>query len=447
LAGAWLDRPVSCTVARWMRHLMQRSDTNEESEDHSQSDSGVQLQLFGPPDLTDTSGCRDIRSPVLEGAEAGENHHALSIDSSGTESAICSQPIIQFQLSLSADQLARLWLREPNLNPSNVYAWSRKKGQWVAALSVPEVADHIARARIESVKMWSVLCASRISATMPPPPQHSRQLSGRIAPGNQLSSPPRSRILSQSLDIAQQRTEELGPQLKSFPLLSRSRSVHLRNSIQRLVVEAGFQIDFYRTRARRLLRRHAFRMASRAGVSLAAIAALVVVAWLSNKGNRTQKILEPWIAESPGRSQSNLNTSSLFPMFIDAQSNSTKVGDVMTAIDPPLNPATPPTRIDLPKKTTPASVMPHFDAGIAERAIDKSTARAQDCTDGDIYGKLVVTFYSSGYVQNVDFVQFSGDGNQRNCVADLVGKLRISPFTGGPVMVRKNIHVHGAQSG
>ncbi len=397
---------------------MQRSDTHDESECRSQSDSGVQLQLFGHRDLTDASGRRDNSSAGLEDAEKRVNHPAQSIESSGTESINRSQPITQFQLSLSADQLARLWLREPNLNPSNVYAWSGKKGQWVAALSVPEVADQIARARIESVKMWSVLCASRISATMLPPPQRSQQLSGRIAPENQLPSPRASRLLPQSFDIAQQHTED-----------------------------AAIPIALYRARGQRLLRGHAFRKASWAGVSIAAIAALVVVAWLSNNGKLTQTTIDPWITESTGKNQSNLNIATLFPMLIAAQSNSTQAGDVTTAIDPPLNPVTLPTRIDLPKKTTPVSIIPHFDAGIAERAIDKSTARAQDCADGDIYGKLVVTFYSSGYVQNVDFVQFSGDGIQRNCVADLVGKLRISPFAGGPVMISKNIHVHGAQSG
>lgn len=187
-------------------------------------------------------------------------------------------------------------------------------------------------------------------------------------------------------------------------------------------------------------------MASWAGVSLATITTVVVVAWLSDNGKRVQTILEHSIAQKPGRNPSTLNVATLFPAFIAAQSNATKVDDVMTTIDPPLNSATLPMRTDLSKKAISASVMPHFDAGIADRAIEKSTARAQDCADGDIYGKLVVTFFSSGYVQNVDFIQFSGDGIARNCVADLVGKLRISPFSGGPVMVRKNIHVRGAGS-
>jgi len=290
--------------------------------------------------------------------------------------------------------------------------------------------------------MWSVLCASRISATIPPPPQLSRQLNGRIPNENQ-SSPRGSRLLPQSCDIALQHTDdEFTPQHNLF----RSLSDRLRSSIQRLIVGAGFGIDFYRTRTQRLWRRHAFRIVSWTSVSLATIATVVVSGWLSHNGNRTQKALEHSITESPGRKQSNLNVATLFPMFVAAQSVATRVDDVMTAVDPPLNPGMPPAHADLPKKTTPASVIPHFDAGTAERAIEKTTARAQDCADGDIYGKLVVTFFSSGYVQNVDFVQFSGDGAQRNCVADLVGKLRISPFTGGPVMVKKNIHVRGAGS-
>ncbi len=429
-----------------MPNLIQQSDTNEESESHSPSDSGVQLDLFDNHAPANASGRRDTSSAGLEDARTSVKHRAQSIELSSTESISRIQPTTQFQLSLCADELARLWLREPNLNPSNVYAWSSKRGQWVPALSVPEVADQIARARIESVKMWSALCASRISATLPPPPQLSRQLSGRIPTENQLSSPRGSLLLPQSFDTARQTIKELGPQLKPSARWRHSRSQSLRNSIQRLVVGAGFQIDFYRTRARRLLRRHSVRIASWTGVSLATIAAIVVVTWLSHSGKRTQNILGDSIADNAGRTPSNLSVATLFPEYITAHSNATQVEKIMTSIGPQLNPETAPTRTDLSRRTVPASVMPHFDAGLAERAIEKTTARAQDCTDGDIYGKLIVTFFSSGYVQNVNFVQFSGDGIQRNCVADIVGKLRISPFTGGPVMVRKNIHVRRAGS-
>jgi hypothetical protein len=426
-----------------MHNLIKQSDTNEESESHSPSDGEVQLPLFDQQDLTNITGRRDNSNAGLKDAQTCEEHRAQSIELSGTESISGSQPTTQFQLSLSADELARLWLREPNLNPSNVYAWSGKRGQWVPALSVPEVADQIVRARIEGVKKWSVLCASRISATIAPPPQLSRQLSGGIPTENQLSSRRGSRLLPQSFNIVHHRTEELEPQIKTFAHWRYSRSERLRSSIRKQVVGAGFQIDFYRTRARRYLRRHVFRMASWTGVSIAAV---VVVAWLSHNGRRMQTILEHSIAGKPGRTQNTQNVANSLPTFIVAQPSAPKVDDVMTTIDPPLNSRTLPTLADLPKKPTAASVMQHFDAGTAERAIEKSTARAQDCTDGDIYGKLVVTFFSSSYVQNVDFIQFSGDGIQRNCVADLVGKLRITPFSGGPVMVRKNIHVRGAGS-
>ncbi len=60
-----------------------------------------------------------------------------------------SSPVMQFQVSLRADQLARLWLRESNLTSDNVFVWSSKKGQWVPALSNPEVSREITRARVE----------------------------------------------------------------------------------------------------------------------------------------------------------------------------------------------------------------------------------------------------------------------------------------------------------
>ena len=44
---------VSCPGECGMLNLVQRSDIDEESESHSRSDSGVQLQLFDHQDLTD----------------------------------------------------------------------------------------------------------------------------------------------------------------------------------------------------------------------------------------------------------------------------------------------------------------------------------------------------------------------------------------------------------
>lgn len=74
-----------------------------------------------------------------------------------------------FQLSLRADQMARLWLREPTLNPNNVFAWSAEKGQWIPALKVPQVAMQITKTRIENVRRWSLPRESRKSGSIAPP--------------------------------------------------------------------------------------------------------------------------------------------------------------------------------------------------------------------------------------------------------------------------------------
>lgn len=86
-----------------------------------------------------------------------------------------------FRLSLRPEQLARLWLREPSLKPSNVLVWSEREQNWVPALKIPEVAAQITRARIESVRMWSVLCASRVSTGVTPPQKRTRMMLTRLS--------------------------------------------------------------------------------------------------------------------------------------------------------------------------------------------------------------------------------------------------------------------------
>ncbi len=81
-----------------------------------------------------------------------------------------------------------------------------------------------------------------------------------------------------------------------------------------------------------------------------------------------------------------------------------------------------------------------FDPNVAERAISRAAARASECTDGDVYGNVAVTFWPSGYAQNVQMGLFTGDAIQRICITDLFRKIRIAPFAGAPVTTRKNFH-------
>jgi len=180
--------------------------------------------------------------------------------------------VFQFQLSLRADQLAQLCAREPSLNPSNVFAWSARKGRWVAALTVPQVAEQVAKARIDRVRLWSMLCASRVSASAPPP--RRPQLPARSLPAfdqepNDQERP--SALRSLSLHASTVTVELDHPSRFEYAIVELARRI--RKSF------ATFANDFglWRRRLIRRVRSKAYSAALIAFVSVCTSAAVALV--------------------------------------------------------------------------------------------------------------------------------------------------------------------------
>ncbi len=82
-----------------------------------------------------------------------------------------------------------------------------------------------------------------------------------------------------------------------------------------------------------------------------------------------------------------------------------------------------------------------FDRTAARRALAGAAARASKCADGAARGTVVVTYASSGLVQNVSVAELSGDGVSAGCVIRTFQSARVTPYFGGSVTVRKTFSV------
>ena len=428
-----------------MRAQTQTATSSEESENQGPSNSGIQRRVLDAspdPSGRDPSG-REITllSSSWDSAfekstsEANTGAVAQSLQPSPTRLADSEQGSaqeVQFQLTLRPDQLARLWLREPSLNPNNVHAWSKKQGKWIPALRVPEVAAQISKARIQSIQMWSALCASRTSATIAAPLRSRtalRQLPdvGPI-PSNRLLPAP---SLSFDENAIRSVTEKSA---------ARSRSrwqqwARAGRAVRSLLASLLDELHYLKLRISRRAKRHAYALALLTYLSISLVTLAIVVSRLVGKHEHGHKLSSTSI---PART----NVAHFNPVKISAKPALVAADRTFAAITPVATPQ--PQEENLRgsiKKNLSARPMARFDNAAAIHVIDRAVTRARECVEGDIYGKLAITFFPSGYVQNLDFVQFSGDPTQRVCIETLLAQLRVSPFIGGPVTVQKSLHI------
>ena len=77
-------------------------------------------------------------------------------------------------------------------------------------------------------------------------------------------------------------------------------------------------------------------------------------------------------------------------------------------------------------------------AALAQAASQAASA-ATSCDSGPRRGRAAVTFAPSGNVMSVNLIQSFGDVAVNGCVLRAFGRVRIPPFTGDPVEVRKTV--------
>ena len=82
-----------------------------------------------------------------------------------------------------------------------------------------------------------------------------------------------------------------------------------------------------------------------------------------------------------------------------------------------------------------------FDAMAARRALVSASQRVGYCADGRVSGTAVLTFTPSGIVTNVSLLALKGESVRADCVLRTFQGVRITPFQGGPVTVRKSFRM------
>jgi hypothetical protein len=80
-----------------------------------------------------------------------------------------------------------------------------------------------------------------------------------------------------------------------------------------------------------------------------------------------------------------------------------------------------------------------LDADAARRALDAAARRARLCAEQGARGSVVVTINGAGRVQNVSLS--STAGSHDGCLLRAFGQVRVPPFSGPPVTVRKSFSV------
>lgn len=343
-----------------------------------------------------------------------------------------------FQVSLSAEQLARLWLREATLNSSNVLAWSSKKGQWVPALSLPEVTREITRARVDRMRMLTVLDAARNSVSVPPP-SGARHSSHELLPHAAVATiatiePPSVRIRRKP---------------KAISIITGSTLKFAAADCRKAVLNAGAQLLVSARESMPSLRLPRLRW-----VVVGSCVAIVTMVPLGIRhiGRSVAHAGAPSVSLVRGSAPSRGVVQQLTPASMTLRPGDEKTassvnesaeGSTNTPTESPIKKSVvvPAGAADKsPRTQVPAKLGP-FNSDVATLAINRATARARECTNSEAYGNVQMTFWPSGYARDVQLKAFTGDSAQGRCVTALFRGVRVAPFAGAPVTARKSFHL------
>jgi len=305
--------------------------------------------------------------------------------------------VTQFQLCLRPEQLARLWLREPSLKPTNVFAWSEVEQQWVPALKVPEIAAHLTRARIESVRMWSVLCASQTPTNAPGAPRKTRFSLRRF-----------SAVMQRHFYISRTRTGEMEAAAIARTRVRAETHVGPKSIIGRSVASLMNWVAWLSNCALRQVKRNMSLVSLFLYFSISSLASGIVVARLVGM-------------QRHGAITANMESVVPFTARPDSEIHAANPG------------------FEQRDTATTLARSQSFNASAAEVAVNEALRNAKACSLRNVHGKLALTFASNGRAEHVTFTLFSGNSNQRGCLSQYLGQIALEPFTGGPATVQRNI--------
>jgi hypothetical protein len=82
-----------------------------------------------------------------------------------------------------------------------------------------------------------------------------------------------------------------------------------------------------------------------------------------------------------------------------------------------------------------------FNADMTRNALEQAAARAQLCGSGPLTGTVLVTFSPEGRTKAVRFESVVGSPTSADCLRSVFRSVRVSPFHGHEVTVRKSFSV------
>lgn len=82
-----------------------------------------------------------------------------------------------------------------------------------------------------------------------------------------------------------------------------------------------------------------------------------------------------------------------------------------------------------------------FDAGLARRALANARGNLEQCATGELSGTVYVTFEPSGHASKIRLGAISGDKSRLGCVASAFHGVKVVPFTGNSVIVKKRFQI------
>ena len=319
--------------------------------------------------------------------------------------------LLQIGMILYSNELAQLWAQDNALTAEKVFVWSQYKNAWVSLLAVPEICQAIAKARLNNPNSWAPQPII-VSRSIPAAPSDAPPISAERRP---TSSPAITgafeALVARGRSLVRPLRAKLGQSILTAFVSLALFAIFLPAKVRSNTAASNSDINFSRVQPNGAPvphNRQSFPVSIRRGDSSMLTAQAQVVP----------------IESLP---------------LIDAPKS--KISRVHTyASEPPRRRHAMVTS----QRTTLQSRERPFDANVARDALEMASWRARGCTRTEVSGRVAADFEPSGAVAGVSISSLAGDFTGKDCLVSAFRTARVSPFSGGRMLVSKSFRVKAA---
>ena len=338
-----------------------------------------------------------------------------------------ARPLWQVGLVLQSDELAQMWLQQGHMNDETTFVWSKYRQTWVPLKAVPELQNAIVRAQSEKI-------------------EHSSQAS-LVAPAASGFAVELPRFQNESGYLAR----------------VRGWAERLRDAVAHNLDWADHAKVLVSLRANWLQRKQAIaalgKYRSAQWLTLGLIGGVALASLLPQSVTNEDRAA----AANQRASGSTLALAAMDPIGDKGKAAESRVDLAPITIDslPLVTEPSPKPRATYASRASlwtarkaahsaaassnnsspsPTARLP-FNVTDARKALEYAASRIRQCTSGEASGSVIVTFQPSGTVQDVSLSSMAGEVTQTSCVLGMFRAARVTPFSGGPVAVKKSFRV------